>query len=167
MRRCCGSKARPAAVAAIGGDAAADEDAPLAAELRSLKLSQLLSRAMATASLSETQIQQAQDSEEPRTALVALLLEAENAGSRGAEQRLRNELRGQSIAVVDIAVGVMKTGANGGARCRAQCRRPSHTSETDLEDFFHSASSGMTESFHEKVSTLPSDLVPVYKEKLT
>eukprot|EP01052_Picozoa_sp_SAG31_P006595 SAG31_NODE_304_length_18019_cov_10.386440_10_plen_74_part_00 len=71
MRQCCSvSKARrplPAASANAGASLAG-------AELRSLKLSQLISRALATASLSEDQIQQAQDAEEPRAALVNLLL---------------------------------------------------------------------------------------------
>eukprot|EP01043_Picozoa_sp_COSAG02_P044976 COSAG02_NODE_4067_length_5836_cov_18.100924_7_plen_265_part_01 len=107
MRRCCVSKARPRAVA-VGSGAITDEDAPLAAELRSLKLSQLLSRAMSTVSLSEDQIQQAQDSEEPRTALVDLLLEAQNTASRSAEQRLRDELRGLRLTALSKRAGVSR-----------------------------------------------------------
>ena len=110
MRRCCVSKARRSATPHLpggversprGGESTATADGRLAAELRSLKLSQLLSRATATGSLSDDQIQQAQDDEDPRAALVVLLLEAAsaNAGSR-AEHRLREELRGLKISAL-------------------------------------------------------------------
>jgi hypothetical protein len=77
-------------------------DGALAAELSQLKLSQLRRRAREAASISEERIDQADDGDDPRAALVALLLEdaasATNAASAGGDgsqaAALRAELRG-------------------------------------------------------------------------
>jgi hypothetical protein len=83
---------------------ASSSDQPLAegGSLRGLKISELRRRATEVASVSEERVHQAEDSEDPRAALVALLLEAANAGpaDAGAEHHLRDELRGMKMSAL-------------------------------------------------------------------
>ena len=112
MRRCCVSKARatPERAPLLGGggnEGAANDDAEaaaaLAAELRSLKPSQLRRRA-AEMGVSDERVEEAEDCDDARGALVALLLEAAASPSadsaNAADTLLREELAGLKLSAL-------------------------------------------------------------------